>query len=69
MKRKRSLRAVKKELDHWIPVREGLPEVGRSVLYYEPGRIVGRTCHDGRDWVLPHKSNVTHWMPLPEPPK
>lgn len=53
----------------WVSVEERLPEVGASVLYYEPGRMVGRTCHDGRDWILPHKSNVTHWMPLPEAPK
>ena len=52
----------------WISVKEGLPLVGVSVLVYEPKRNIEKTCHDGRDWILPHKSKVTHWMPLPNPP-
>lgn len=55
--------------DGWISVDNGLPLVGVSVLVYEPKRHVQKTCHDGRDWILPHKSNVTHWQPLPTPPK
>jgi len=53
----------------WISVKDGLPLVGMSVLVSEPNRPVEKTCHDGRDWVLPHKSKVTHWMPLPPLPK
>ena len=60
----------------WIPVTERLPEKNTSVLvYYKHGRNIfwydekdgfcdidqyGMNCPDG---------TVTHWMPLPEPPK
>lgn len=54
--------------NEWIPVGERLPEVGVSVLVYEPNRHIQKTCRDNYDWILPHKSNVTHWQPLPNPP-
>lgn len=61
----------------WIPVKDRLPfaECGESddvLAITELG--VMRTLHfDGGNWCFqngeccPHK--VTHWMPLPEPPK
>ena len=46
----------------WIPVTERLPKNGEAIL----------TCYwDG--WICdqysPVDDGVTHWMPLPEPPK
>lgn len=62
----------------WIPVTERLPEAGKRVLCYCRANIyeVMKMRTDG-DWV--HNDQVydstymgkfvTHWMPLPEPPK
>ena len=62
----------------WIPVTERLPEAGERVLCYCRANIyeVMKMRTDG-DWV--HNDQVydsaymsgfvTHWMPLPEPPK
>lgn len=49
----------------WIPVAERLPEDGEYVLAYstqdELMSIAAR--HRFENW------EITHWMPLPEPPK
>ena len=62
----------------WIPVTERLPEAGERVLCYCRANIyeVMKMRTDG-DWV--HNDQVydsaymsgfvTHWMPLPTPPK
>ena len=53
----------------WVKVGDGLPEAGVSVLVCEPGYPVMKTCHDGYEFLLPHKDKVTHWQPLPPLPK
>ena len=63
----------------WIPVTERLPQNYISVLVYLPGERPLPTVHEAYiggdgEW---HSSvvygveneDVTHWMPLPEPPK
>ena len=56
----------------WIPVSERLPDENTEVLTYRKGGISIELLHDGV-WgdddieYAPYK--VTHWMPLPEPPK
>lgn len=56
----------------WIPVTERLPEETTDVLTYRKGGIlVESLCNgiwgdDDEEFVL---FQVTHWMPLPEPPK
>ena len=63
------------EQPRWIPVTERLPEAGERVLCYCRANIyeVMKMRTDG-DWVYDTnhvymRSFVTHWMPLPEPPK
>ena len=58
----------------WISVKEQLPEVEADILAYigEGSFVVCWMTHDGY-WQCPaylmDKDDVTHWMPLPEPPK
>ena len=69
-------------MSEWISIEERLPEPYQDVLFYgkghDPlvGKTRGETCigyyrnafrFDGRDSV--EVAEVTHWMPLPEPPK
>lgn len=63
------------KLPSWIPVSERLPEAGERVLCYGRANIyeVMKMRTNG-DWVydVHHvymHSFVTHWMPLPKPPK
>lgn len=59
----------------WIPVTERLPEHGDVVLIYTKHKDIQvfqwDAVYDG--WVGDRynysKKVVTHWMPLPEPPK
>jgi hypothetical protein len=65
-----------KELDEkqkWIPVTERLPDEDTRVLVWLRVKIYDHThmdtdrLHRSR-WVR-WGEDVTHWMPLPEPPK
>ena len=55
----------------WIPVTERLPEKGKRVVAYKGytflAKIVGNQWFDV-EWNC-YRYGVTHWMPLPEPPK
>ena len=58
----------------WISVEERLPEVGEDVLLYskEDDKIdIGHYSIMFRRFFLRkfEDGNVTHWMPLPKPPK
>lgn len=58
----------------WIPVTERLPEVGRRVLVTDGKHVsFGYNLLGGEEnlWYVQFPCNddeVTHWMPLPEPP-
>ena len=62
----------------WISVEERLPESGKSVLGLMANKFpfvaAYRECDE--TWYMPTQTGcskckkvVTHWMPLPEPPK
>lgn len=67
-------------MDKWISVEERVPDVNQPIMictfgkYVEEGKYCGcdsyhavwKTCaNPGTYW----DDEVTHWMPLPEPPK
>ena len=68
----------------WIPVTERLPEDGEMVVAIVNGeprkniRLIGAyqmaTYYRGEGWIVElfpewMEADVTHWMPLPEPPE
>lgn len=67
--------AALREHPKWISVEERLPEGGGSVLIYSPfgGVAEGTYSEHYKRWVQYRWSvfepEVTHWMPLPKPPK
>lgn len=50
----------------WVPVSERLPDVGIEVLIYSEDDGVCVDYYGGDSFGY---YNVTHWMPLPQPPK
>ena len=71
------LKAQHELLPEWIPVTEGLPEVGDRCLcnvksFAFPGSFYQAILkYDKYGFVegCIYTDDVTHWMPLPEPPK
>ena len=53
-------------VQEWIPVKDRLPDVGKFVLIYNEINGVCLDYHDGATFGY---YDVTHWMPLPNPPK
>lgn len=61
----------------WIPVTERLPDDGEHALVVRVDYVTNTPFHDllwfdsGAWWNRHFKGDyaVTHWMPLPEPPK
>lgn len=55
----------------WIPVTERLPEKNGSYLVYVYGDVTEMEYWHGKWHRLrdDYTKAVTHWMPLPEPPK
>ena len=58
----------------WISVNDKLPEDGESVLTYKNGNVDVQVYEKNRNgWIQGNwfwsMATVTHWMPLPEPPK
>ena len=58
------------EKQRWIPVTERLPERGQEVLVYDGG-VLKPEVHSYSFWHQDFSSwsRITHWLPLPEPPK
>jgi hypothetical protein len=59
--------------NEWISVKELLPDVFLHVLIYGSKGHYAIGCVDASgafdDYGLWEDEHVTHWMPLPEPPK
>ena len=58
----------------WIPVEDALPETDTPVIcYMRSGQILVMELSDDDGWYCGitryNPRAVTHWMPLPEPPK
>lgn len=56
-------------MNEWISVKDRLPEPWVEVLVYRGADwpVVSCEVDTNRNWL--HFFNITHWMPLPEPPK
>ena len=66
------------QTDEWISVKDRLPEpyTEVAVIYHETSDIDSYAiacCNVFNNWICDllsfHLPNVTHWMPLPAPPK
>lgn len=53
-------------LQEWISVAKRLPDIGVEVLVYSENFGIHVDYYDGDAFGYFH---VTHWTPLPEPPK
>lgn len=56
----------------WISIEERLPDNGETVLTVDnEGYMIVASWYELGGWFLPvcRANPVTHWMPLPEPPK
>ena len=62
----------------WIPVSEGLPEIGVRVLFYNNFiKNIHKGWYSGDEWTSDigifyngdKLKRITHWMPLPQPPE
>lgn len=55
----------------WISVKDKLPEKAGPYLVFHDDIGVGIALYLGGLWLADnnHYEFVTHWMPLPEPPK
>ena len=58
-------------VQRWIPVTELLPEKNITVIAVTDNGIVFQClyAYDGWDLWEGNEVNITHWMPLPTPPK
>lgn len=54
----------------WIPVAERIPDWkdGKVLVFTKYGFSICERTVNGR-WQGQHANWITHWMPLPEPPK
>lgn len=53
----------------WISVNDRLPQIGKPVLGFESENRIGVWIINSREDYPIFSEFVTHWMPLPEPPK
>lgn len=67
-------------MSEWINVKDKLPEINKEVLIYRgsyigvPMSIYTYLGHDEWEdeygyWTRADDEGITHWMPLPKPPR
>ena len=64
-------------VQEWIPVEEGLPEEKvNCIVHYKHAYCdnddywaIGICFYNGEKFQMDWSYKVTHWMPLPKPPK
>lgn len=59
-------------MNEWISVTEKLPKYGERVLITEGHGVFEAALSVSHKWVrcgIGWTEGVTHWMPLPKPPK
>ena len=64
-------------VQEWISVEDRLPEEkAKCILYYQHAYCdnddywaIGMCFYDGEKFQINPAYKVTHWMPLPQPPK
>ena len=64
--------AISTRQGEWISVNDRLPENASDVLVYTNAIYIGWYDAHFNHWTVygfGKAKNVTHWMPLPEPPK
>ena len=60
---------VERDEHRWIPVTERLPEEAGFTLIFTANGNPGVCYFTNGWWGGYSKDHITHWMPLPEPPK
>ena len=70
--REKALKEIKPKFGEWISVKDRLPtwEDGKVLIYTSYGISIAERTTSNRwkgDCAIPKL--ITHWMPLPEPPK
>ena len=64
------VKELEAQVPRWISVEERLPENFATVIIFrEDCRNACIGWLIGGSWSVPKGVRVTHWMPLPEPPK
>lgn len=65
-----NLDIVPAEQNKWISVKDRLPEDYKPVIVFRDDmHDAGISWIIAGRWAVPEGVNVTHWMPLPEPPE
>lgn len=67
------IQQLEAQVPKWVSVEEGLPENDNWVLVCTTAKVnnISKAKYDLGHWRGSggHWNNVTHWMPLPKPPK
>lgn len=67
------LRTALNASNEWIPVSDRLPDDAKEVLIYyrhdDGSHNIDTDQYGELGWSFYRDENVTHWMPLPAPPK
>lgn len=57
-------------VQEWLSIDDRLPEDSATVLVCHKNGLVTTNAWLGAHWWFENERNpITHWMPLPEPPK